>query len=246
MTIIIRMCLLLTVTIFAGNLLASVQCFPAKIDFRVYSSNKDNLFYTGQEEITVKDNIITKTTSYYLEKQIVQQEKAQYKKNDLQPLAFNFENKKTGKKIDMKKIKNNYKIYFNSDNEPDTIPTLTSDQLTHIPNLILDKSLNELICKTWENLKKQGSITVPILIAHKAQIIKFTLSLERQQDLFRLQISPASFWLSLLIPKLMFFYKEISQNHPKLVRYQGPSSITLPPGGEDEILMEFNYSGIDK
>jgi len=244
--IVIRICILLTATISAGNLLASVHCFPAKIDFRVYNPNQNNLFYTGHEEIDLKGKIITKTTSYYREKEIVQQEKAQYQKNDLQPMAFKFYNKKTGKKIDMKKIKNTYKIYFNSYNEPDKIPKLASDQLNYIPGLVLDKSLNELICKKWENLKKQGNMTIPILITHKAQIINFTLSLERQQDLFRLQISPASFWLSLLIPKLLFFYKETSQNNPKLVRYQGPSSITLPPGVEDEILMEFNYSGIDK
>jgi len=212
------------------------------IEFVVKEPNSDKIYFTGDEAIELDEGTVTKTTRYFTpEKELTQTERSVYRRDDLAPISFEFDNLATGEqaKIDLKK---------NTAHLSHRATASAAEQTAKIiwtKSHLFGKAFHHKVVRGWDALVAGESLRFDLLVLSRLTTYEFRSQRQRvvsgnPKTSHVLRLEPNSWLIRRFVEPLDFYYYESPQG-PLLGKYIGPTTIAIGGKMDTIVKIEFSY-----
>lgn len=209
-----------------------------KIRFVVKDQQSNELIFKGEEDITIKDDLVTKETFYYdLQGALVQKELSVYSYSSLAMFNYAFENRETGEKVQFEAADDLAKIQAKTRDEGQISGNATVGE-----GVYLAKPLHHLIVRNWSEISSGENFEFGLLVPSKMDSYEFRirqLNTENKEGkkLHRLRLEPTS-WIARRFVKPMDF---LYDGDRVLHRYEGVTTAAVEGDANRLVTIDFSY-----
>jgi hypothetical protein len=218
------------------------------ISFIVKDAKTGKPISEGREDLKQENGYMTKTTKYWLfgdhNKSVIQEETCSFELKSLRPRYYKFQNAKTGEFVSLSGLNESAFAenlrYKDAADKPEVSGTFAWKS-----GMIFGKTLHHLIVRSWSKLVKNEHESFPLYVPMKRDQYVFRVSKKSDKttaDVVTRVISlePDNWAFRQLAPSMLFFYAE-KNGVPTVVRYEGPTTVTVDKDSDRKVVIEFAY-----
>ena len=217
-----------------------------KITFKVLDLKSGGELAWGEETIECHENLLKKSTLYYLPgtgKKVIQSESSVVSLDRLQVKEYMFSNGTTGEKVDltMREPPVAELVYVE---KPNKSPERSRYKWTE--RTIIGKTLHHFIVRKWNDLIRDERPEFDLFVPMKRDSFGFRVRRERETKLGGqvaqvISLEPQNWAIRKLVPRMNFYYVVVD-GLPRLSRYEGATTVAINGDSDREVAIDFDYA----
>ena len=241
--------------LIAGSSLASAQEIQPldvlkelpfkKITFKIRDPKSGEELAWGEEAIQCRDKTLTKSTQYYLPgdtKKVIQSETSVANLDNLQVLDYKFSNATTGEQVELT-MKKPPVAEISYVEKLEKKPERSEYKWTE--RTIIGKTLHHFIIRKWNEIIRGNEPDFDLFVPMKRDYFGFRVRKDREAKVGGkttqvISLEPKNWAIRKLVPRMQFHYAVVD-GIPRLVRYEGATTVAINGDDSREVTIDFDY-----